>query len=269
MKKQLKQIDKFCQEHNLTLVPVDFENQSQSFNIHWSDDLTSYLQFVNQSNCTNIFLSKFSVNYKFHKEEVEAVKFMDKHLLENAKRILSQIRKFANQPIRFLAMVSIEGNNIFFGTESERAEEFFQLTDELDKVLEIAKEDFIPEHSLRFLERKRIMEPFAIELANHKDYHRTLASNDEQDALMKKVLGDRPFHTEKYNTSKDEMLEFILIMDIRNLAKVHFKINVEPILEKEFIEKIREWKKTKMPKVEMASKLGIRVDKLNQYYYKT
>lgn len=268
MKNQTKQIEKFCQEKGISLVQSKFENQSSTFYVDWDDELSKFLEFADKSNCKILFRDELKVQFEHHKSEVEEANISDRDLLEDANEILNELKKLKNKIIKFSILASVNGTNIFYSEYSDHAEEFFELTERLDNIIELGKEEVMSEPTLRYHERRKLMEPFAIELATSKDYYRTLISDDEQNALMDKVLGDRPYHLEGYDKDKDPMTEFLLRYDIRKLAKAHFKIHVEPELEKEFIEKIREWKKTKTPKIEMASKLGITMDKLNSYYYK-
>jgi hypothetical protein len=269
MKRKVKQIENYCQDKKIDLIQVVFENLSSTFYIEWNDELSKFLEFAKKSNCQTLFQNRFEVQFQHYKSRVEDANILDRDFLEDAEEVLKNLKKFSGRIIQLSLLATVNGINIIYLEYSEDAEEFFELSEKLEKIIELGKNKGMSESTLRYHERKDLMKPFAIELATHEDYYRTLISQDEQFALMDKILGDRPYQIEGYNVEKRQISKTALRFDIINLAKAHFKIHVEPELEKEFIKKITEWKKTKTPKIKMASMLGITMNRLNYYYYKT
>lgn len=261
-------INKFCESRAVHVFKVSFNNLEESFYIEWQDDLDSFLHMVESRKIDTLFLNTLKVNYGLIEERIKSISITNGNEEYNQlSAILHEIKKIDKKYISVSLMVAIGTNNIVFKEFSSIAEEFFRLDDELNEVLERIFEMKENKPIFNYYYRKELIKPYAIELAEHPNYYKTVLNNNEQSILLDSILKGKNWIPAEYENHSDMQI-FTLKMDIIEMAKAHFRLIVEPKIDKERMEKILQWKKEKMAKVEMASRLDISKDKLNALYYK-
>jgi hypothetical protein len=260
-------ISNFCEGENVQNRKVDFRNLNDSFAVIWKGDLDSYLEMIRSDKIEVLYTDVFRVNYDLVKADIE-----DKNIskvdegYEELLSLLKDLKKIDGKEILTIIMAVSKGVRIFFQEYSLFANEFFKLEEEITETIGVIESEKKSQPDFEYHLRRKAVKPYAIELAEHPDYHKAILRNSESDILLDSILEGKEWMPKDYHRN-DEVGKIILKMDIRELASAHYKMIVEPKIDKERIEKIRKWKSTKMTKVEMASRLGISKDKLNSLYY--
>jgi len=263
-----RKINKFCESRDVKVFKVDFNNLKESFYIKWQDSLEDFLHMIESKEIDILFLNAVKVNYSLIKERIKSLNITkDSEEYDQISTILDEIKKIDKKYVSVSLMVAIGTNNIVFKEFSSIAEEFSILNDELNEAFERIFEMRESKPIFDYYYRKELIKPYAIELAEHPDYYKTVWNNNEQSILLDSILKGKNWIPTEYEDHSD-MQKFVLKMDIIEMAKAHFKLIVEPSIDKERMEKILQWKKEKMTKVEMASRLGISKDKLNALFYR-
>jgi len=263
-----RKINKFCESRAIKSFKVDFNNLKESFYIEWQDGLDDFLHMIESKEIDTLFLNTLKVDYSLVKERIKRINITnDSEEYEQISVILGEIKKIDKKYISVSLMVAIGTNNIVFEEFSPIAEEFFRLDDELNEVFERIFEMRKNKPIFDYYYRKELIKPYAIELAEHPEYYKTIYNNNEQSILLDSILKEKNWIPAEYENHSDTH-NFVLKMDIIEMAKAHFKLIVEPKIDKERMEKILKWKEEKMTKVEMASRLGISKDKLNALFYR-
>lgn len=260
-------IHQFCKQNAITNRAVELINLHHAFHIKWNGSLADFLNMVHKNGVEHIFTDIFSPNYQIIESEVKELEIdEDNSNYEEAKDLLSKIKAFDGMEIITKVLINLDGNNLIFEDYSDHSDSFFTLHDEFERIKEEVKVENRRGPSLEWGMRNEEIKPFAIQLAEHPKFESNRLYDTELNALLDHILKDKDWLPARYKDNRDRMAAF-LKRQILEIARAHFKVVIEPGLDKERIKKIKAWRAEKMTKVEMASKLGISKNKLNQLYY--
>jgi hypothetical protein len=260
-------IHQFSKQNAITNHAVDLVNLHNAFHIKWNGSIADFLDMVHKNGVKHIFTDIFSPNYQIIESKVKELEIEeDNPKYEEVKDLLSKIKAFDGMEMITKVLITLEGNKIIFEDYSDHSDAFFMLHDEFERIEEAVKEDSQRKPELEFDMRREEIKPFAMQLAQHPEFESTLFNSTELDILLDHILKDKDWLPAKFTENRSRMAVYMKL-NIKDIAKAYFKTVIEPELNKKRIDQIKAWRAQKMTKVEMASKLGISKDKLNQLYY--
>lgn len=262
-------INQFCEQHSITSYEVDLVNLHQAFHIKWKGNLGDFLNIVQQNGIKHIFTDVFRPNYKLIESEVKELGVDPvSPNYDNTIDLLSRVQAYDGIEIVTKVLAKIEGSKIVFEEYSDQSAAFFSIYDNFERIKEEVKVENRRRPSAEWEVRQEEIKPFAIQLAEHPKFESNRLNNTELKALLDHILKDKDWLPARYVDDRKQMAA-ILKWQIRDMAKAHFKMVLEPEMDTERIKKIKAWRSEKMSKVEMASRLGVSKSKLNQLYYQT
>ncbi len=237
------------------------------------DTIEDYMKYIKSLGGSNIFYTILVVNESIIKKNIELNSdTLDVELQQDLNSLLSWFNNHKNSVVCYTAVSSCKGITFKFNQFEDLAEDFFAKSDQIDELLKETNSDsIIPSVSnFQYYKRKELLRPFAEKLSNETGYRRSLIDNDYFDLFYSKHVEEEAneAYVNTFGQEHEEIMRHIIKDDIKSIARENYKVNVEPIIREQILKKVSEWKKAKMPKVEMAARLEISASQLNFYFYK-
>lgn len=271
IKDKIIKFNEWCDKNGIALFKGEVSNSKKIITLKWhNNDLDLFLNFLDKVKPDVLGYNEMEFDLEDEMKQVKG----DKRDIEQQEEIIEKykkIKKHNGTPVAFSILLVKEGALYEFVELAEYADEYFELTELIEEYLgsdESGIDDFSSSGDLEYQERAKKLEPFAKQLAEDEDFQKAGYDTQLQGLTIKKLFGDDFYAKLGYDTKKNRMYEYALDNTLCKLARKYYDENILPIQEKEMANKIKEMKKSGMPKVAIAAKLGISGDRLNKLLYK-